>query len=300
MKTDPLFYQLFQTIPQLLFDLLDQPTDQALLYQFTSEELKQTAFRLDGIFRPPDEQSDWPLFFVEVQFQLDAEIYSRLFTEIFLYLRQHRPVHPWHAVVIYPTRSVDPGEHRHYQALLDSSYVTRVYLEEWAQPRHTLSHQLIGLLLAPPSHAINEARSVLRHLRAAGGIDTRLTTDIVNLVETIVVYKLPTVGRERIQAMLDLTDVDLKQTRFYQDVFAEGRQEGEQEGRQKGEQEGRQKEGVALILRLLQRRCGELAPGIREQVTRLSLPQLETLGEALLEFRGLADLEQWLATHEHQ
>jgi predicted transposase YdaD len=74
-------------------------------------------------------------------------------------------------------------------------------------------------------------------------------------------------------------------------VFAEG----EQEGRQEGEQEGRHKEGVALILRLLQRRCGELAPPIREQVSQLSLLQLEALGEALLEYRGLADLEQWLA-----
>ena len=96
-------------------------------------------------------------------------------------------------------------------------------------------------------------------------------------------------------------DADLKQTRFYQDVFAEGRQEGEQkgrqEGRQEGEQEGRQKEGMLLILRLLHRRCGELAPAIREQVTQLSLPQLEALGEALLDFRGVADLEQWLATH---
>lgn len=84
--------------------------------------------------------------------------------------------------------------------------------------------------------------------------------------------------------MLDFTDVDLKQPRFYQDVFAEGRQEGE----------------VTLILRLLQRRCGELAPGIREQVTRLPLPQLETLGEALLEFRGLTDVEQWPATHPQE
>ena len=77
------------------------------------------------------------------------------------------------------------------------------------------------------------------------------------------------------------TEIDLKQTRFYQDVFAEGRQE----------------EGVALILRQLQRRCGELAPAAKEQVTRLSLPQLEALGEALLEFHGPADLEQWLATY---
>lgn len=80
--------------------------------------------------------------------------------------------------------------------------------------------------------------------------------------------------------MLNLDDVDLKQTRFYQDVFAEGE--------------------ASLILRQLQRRCGELTPAIREQITQLKLSQLEALGEALLEFRGLADLEQWLATHARE
>ena len=56
MKIDPLFYHLFQTLPHLLFDLLDRPADHATHYQFTSEELKQTAFRMDGVFQPPDTQ----------------------------------------------------------------------------------------------------------------------------------------------------------------------------------------------------------------------------------------------------
>ena len=77
------------------------------------------------------------------------------------------------------------------------------------------------------------------------------------------------------------TERDLKQTRFYQDVFTEGRQE----------------EGTALILHILQHRCGSLAPALVERVAQLSLPQLKVLGEALLEFRETADLEQWLATH---
>jgi predicted transposase YdaD len=81
--------------------------------------------------------------------------------------------------------------------------------------------------------------------------------------------------------MLDLTDTDLKQTRFYQEVFLEGRQEGE----------------VTLLLRQLQRRCGALPPAVRERIARLPLPQLETLGEAVLELGGLAELEQWLAAH---
>ena len=90
--------------------------------------------------------------------------------------------------------------------------------------------------------------------------------------------------------MLELTDTDLKQSRFYQDIFAEGKQEGRQEGRQEGE--------VTLVLRLLQRRCGELKPALKERVVRLSVPHLEALGEALLDFQSVADVEQWLATHE--
>ena len=94
MKTDSLFYRLFQTLPQLLFDLIAHPTARATYYRFDSVELKQTAFRRNGVFQPPADFPDCPLFFVEVQFQLDPAFYSRLFAEIFLYLRQHRPVIP--------------------------------------------------------------------------------------------------------------------------------------------------------------------------------------------------------------
>ena len=91
--------------------------------------------------------------------------------------------------------------------------------------------------------------------------------------------------------MLGLIDTDLKQTRFYQEVFAEGRQEGRQEGRRE--------EGVQLALRLLQRRFGApLASAHEQQVRCLSLEQAEALMEALLDFRTPADLMVWLATHE--
>jgi predicted transposase/invertase (TIGR01784 family) len=284
MKTDSLFYRLFQTLPELLFDLLARPSAPAPFYRFASVELKQTSFRLDGVLQPPADQPDWPVFFIEVQFQADPELYARLFAEVFLYLRQQRPVHPWHAVVLYPSRTLDSGEQGHYQALLHGGQVTRIYLDEWAQPRRTLGQQLIGVVLADPVRAVSEAQAVLTHMQDAPGFDTAFTTTIVNLVETILVYKLPKLSREEIQHMLNLTDIDLKQTRFYQDVFSEGIQTGIPQGE------------LLLTLRQLQRRCGELTPALRERITGLRVPRLEALGEALLEFHGRADLEQWLAT----
>jgi hypothetical protein len=49
-----------------------------------------------------------------------------------------------------------------------------------------------------------------------------------------------------------------------------------------------------MVLRLLNRRCGELMPAVRSRIEALSLPQLEQLSEALLDFGGLADLQIWL------
>ncbi|MEM6839473.1 MAG: DUF2887 domain-containing protein [Cyanobacteria bacterium P01_C01_bin.120] len=51
MQTDSLFYALFQSVPSLLFELLERDSAAAAGYQFASVELKQTAFRIDGVFR---------------------------------------------------------------------------------------------------------------------------------------------------------------------------------------------------------------------------------------------------------
>ncbi|TAN53031.1 MAG: DUF2887 domain-containing protein, partial [Methylococcaceae bacterium] len=87
MKTDSLFYRLFQRMPVLLLKLagLDIAADG---YRFSSEEIKQTAFRLDGILSPPDGDSLRPTLFAEAQFQPDENFYPRFFSEIFLRLRQ--------------------------------------------------------------------------------------------------------------------------------------------------------------------------------------------------------------------
>jgi predicted transposase YdaD len=62
--------------------------------------------------------------------------------------------------------------------------------------------------------------------------------------------------------------------------------EGEQRGRIEGER--------SLVLRLLARRVGTLPAKIEVQVQELTLPQLEALGEALLDFASAEDLRVWL------
>ena len=50
-----------------------------------------------------------------------------------------------------------------------------------------------------------------------------------------------------------------------------------------------------LVLRQLARRVGNVSPETQARVKTLSLAQLEELGEALLDFTSLADLEGWLS-----
>jgi predicted transposase YdaD len=114
----------------------------------------------------------------------------------------------------------------------------------------------------------------------------------MELIETIVVYKFPSLSREEIEKMLGLSE--LRQTKVYQEALEEGREEGIVMGEQRGEQSGAVKEARSLILRQLARRVGTIPATLETQVQALDLPRLETLSEALLDFSEVEDLTQWL------
>ena len=97
--------------------------------------------------------------------------------------------------------------------------------------------------------------------------------------------------------ILDLTDTDLRNTRYFQDVFAEGQLEGQLEGRKEGREEGRRGEAIGFVLRLLRRRLGPPAEDTQQRIAALTVPQLEALGEALLDFTQPSDLTDWLRQH---
>lgn len=83
----------------------------------------------------------------------------------------------------------------------------------------------------------------------------------------------------------------MRESVIYQEILREGEQLGEQRGRE----EGRKAEGQLLILRQLTRRVGELPQEVLDRIETLSLEQLENLGEALLDFQAIADLETWFS-----
>jgi hypothetical protein len=72
---------------------------------------------------------------------------------------------------------------------------------------------------------------------------------------------------------------------------------GFERGIEQGIEQGVTQEARSFVFRLLSRRIGMLAPNIESQIATLSISQLESLGEALLDFSTAADLDEWLRSH---
>jgi predicted transposase/invertase (TIGR01784 family) len=219
MKTDSIFYRLFQEIPSIFFELIGNSPQLAELYQFSSVEVKQTALRIDGVFLP-NQNTDNPIYFLEVQFQSDKDLYHRLFSEIFLYIRQNNPKNHWSAVVIYPTSSIDTKDIQHYQEFFTSQRVRVIYLDELAETTSLpIGIATIKLIIANADNSITQAIELIT--RTKQEINSQLQQQqLLQIIETILIYKFPRMNREEIEAMFGLSE--LKQTRFYQEAKEEG------------------------------------------------------------------------------
>ena len=280
MKTDTLFYQLFQSFHTLLFELIDRPIADAEGYQFTTAEIKEKAFRFDGIFIPTTD--DKPIFFLEVQFQPKNDFYWEYLSEIFLYLNQYRPANKWQAVAIFAKRNCEPEIIEHVQEMITSNRIIRVYLEDWLQQEvNSLTIAIIQLILAPEAQTPELAKQINEKVQREPDID--LQDQVVKFIETVLVYKFPRLSRQEIEAMFTFND--LKNTRVYQDA--------KQEGLQLGKQEGLQRQ-AAMLLKILNRKFGKLSPRTTNRITKLSVMQLENLAEVIFDLQTVADLNDWL------
>ncbi|MFN6470653.1 MAG: Rpn family recombination-promoting nuclease/putative transposase [Nostoc sp. SerVER01] len=173
MKTDTIFYSLFQAFPSIFFELINQPPAEAIVYKFTSCEVKQLAFRLDGLFLPITNDRKKPLYIVEVQFQPD--------------------------------------------------------LDELSQAAETSAGVGVVKLVIEAEETAPEVAKRLIEQAKQQVTDQVTQRDLINLIETIIVYKLPQKSREEIEAMLGLSE--LKQTKVYQEALEEGKQQGKQQSK---------------------------------------------------------------------
>jgi len=227
-------------------------------YGFISQEIKQTAFRLDGIAEPPEDRPDAPRGYVEVQFQPDMGFYLRFFSEILLHLRQ------------YPDASVErraPAA----EPLLTLPNFHRIYLDQLPLLQsENPKHWLIGLILEK-----TEALSPIVDKIKNHGISHRTDKiDWLDLLETVLVYKLPNYTREEILDMFNFNDISIEETRYYQDAMAKGETKGE----------------AKLLLRLLERKFRPLPDSARQRVAAADAETLLLWAERVLDAKSLDEI----------
>ena len=235
MRTDSLFYQLFQNYPNILFELLGNPSTPASSYSFTSQEVKQTSFRIDGIFVPTSNTPDLPIYFVEFQGYRDSkgDLYPSFLSEIYLYLNDYRPQNDWRGVLIFTQRRLDPGIPQHYQEYAHSQRLQRIYLDELptALTNYSLGFGILQLIGLRKEITPQSAQQLITRVQQEL-IDPTEQRQLIELVETVLIYKLPDKSRQEIEAMLGLNE--LKQTRVYQEALEEGLEQGREQGLEQG------------------------------------------------------------------
>ncbi|NOQ34571.1 MAG: DUF2887 domain-containing protein [Methylococcaceae bacterium] len=140
----------------------------------------------------------------------------------------------------------------------------RIYLEDY-KIRKGISPtlDLLSLISCTKQKTMTVARDLVN---SYDDIDA----EILDFIETILVYKLPTLSREEIKEMLGLDDVKLKNTRFYQEIAEE--------------------EGKNILKRLLTLRFGELPEQVKQRLETANTEQVEQWTDALFDALSLDDL----------
>jgi len=196
MHTDTIFYQIFLTFHTLLFELLGQPPENAAGYQFTSVEVKEKAFRFDGIFMPNSEEK--PIYFVEVQFQNKPEFYWELITEINIYLNQYKPEQDWQAVALFAKRSLDVEKLTNYQQeLVNSGRIKRIYLDEIASG--SIGMGLIELIVSKENQSQELVKNLMTRTKTEVSNDSE-RQGIIELLESVLMSKFSQLSRQEIEA----------------------------------------------------------------------------------------------------
>lgn len=280
MKTDPLFYELFQAAPQTFFELVQITPPCA--YRFESITVKASEKRIDGVLEPADASQ--PFYFLEVQAFPDNTIYWRAIREVatFFEQRPHLKDREWKVVVLWLDKEDDPG------------FGTLRLLSRKPKPK-LVSLDLIELLKQLPENslALNVLRPLLvenerevrenvvqwvENIRQATAQDTTLEDRLLSVLSQLIEEKFKTLNYKELSQMLRLTP--LRETTSGQELLKEER--------------------IEILLNQVDVKFGispEMSEVVAADLERLDMNALKALLRQLLRLDTFEQLELWIADH---
>jgi predicted transposase/invertase (TIGR01784 family) len=160
--------------------------------------------------------------------QPDPLLYERLFSEIGIYTyRYPETFREWQAIAIYPTRGSAQPTTKVPHELFESGRIQAIFLDELGEIEQLpLSLGLLVLTILEGEEAIHQAQTMMARARQIETGDA-----IMEMLSTILFYKFKTLSRDEVNAMLGYTLDELKESRAYQEIYAEGKEDGREEER---------------------------------------------------------------------
>lgn len=281
MRTDALFYELFQTAPQTFFELIQvTPT---CTYRFESITVKASEKRIDGVLEPLAENQ--PIYFLEVQAFPDDVIYWRVMREVATYFEQ-RPAQKavdWQAIVLWLNPEDNPGlgtlkslaRKPHRRLLAVDLLKLLKKLDE-----HALVLNVLRPLLAKSEREVRQhVVQWVENIRQTPNLDRQTEERLVAILSQLIEQKFRTLSYKELTAMLHLTP--LRETASVQEVLKEDR--------------------VDMLMRQIQTKfslSAELRQALSTDLFQLDMEALKTLIEQILRINSVEELEQWIAEHQ--
>jgi len=280
MKTDPLFYELFQAAPQTFFELLQiQPP---CPYRFESITVKASEKRIDGVLEP--EMVGQTIYFLEVQAFPDNVIYWRAMREVSTYFEQRPKLKgtPWQAIILWLNKDDDPGFNM--LSLLARKPKPRLVSVDLLQLLNKLDeHSLVLNVLRPllVDSELEVRQNVVKwvdSIRQTPNLDQYTEERLISVLSQMIEEKFKTLNYKELSEMLRLTP--FRETASYQEALKEDR--------------------VDLLASQIQVKF-DLPPELLEPVAvdlkKLDLTTLEVLFKQILRLETFEQLEHWITDH---
>ncbi len=282
MKTDKLFHEYFQLVPQTLFELFQ--INPGCTYQFTSPVLKESERRMDGLLEP--NTPGHPRYFLELQGYPDDSIYWRLVEEIG---RFHAPKPElnrtrWHAFLLFLDATYDPGpdtlgDLNHGLMPWLTTGVLSDLLSKVAKPSAALN-VLQPLIVSSTTIIETKAAEWISEIQQSPELDQRIQNRLVELLVQFVVQRFSQLSRQEIDNMLQLTP--LEQTRAGQELIEMGIEQGIEQGE------------LSILARMISQRFNLSPKNVQERLRDFSRNDFEALATYLWQAESYQDIERWL------
>lgn len=284
----------FKEFLEFFFPDIHAEIDWNRKYEFLDKELEKISRRSDlgrrlvdklvKVYLPDGEES-WVLIHIEVQGKEESDFAERMFTYYYRILDRYKREVSSLAVLTDPNPNYKPDAHhkKRFRTELDFSYpIAKIldYNSKWAE------------LEANPNPFAVIVMAQLKYLELKKQAD-KLAWKL-RLVRML--YQRGYSRKDVIQ-LFRLIDWLIKLPDELEETFWEEVEKEEEQGMPyvtSVERIGEKRGMLALIVKRMKRKFGEIEPELEQQLEKLSTEQLDTLDDVIADFSAVAQVKDWL------